>query len=436
MVLGDSLMADGKKENKAFEYERLLFWLKPIGKLEMLWEKHHRLIVRLLVVFMLGYLLYQGISFRYKVYQYHLTKKSPSPDLDGFVVLAKSNAKFFMGWREPGCPLVLRFVNKFVGDYEKAWRLICFWSSALLFLGACYYAYAFFGPFEALVVAFFWYRNDFIIRLSGQGYREDLVSLFLLLSWIVLLRRRWVLFVVLTIFGSYLRMTNLTMAILGFLILVFFGYIRIPFPLKGEGGLWKKIRTPCLYIGILFLAVLPLLLYYKVKWGGFSYPQKLIIYDGYYFYTTKNWFVDVSGNFYNYQRVPPRDFSYWQFFSSFGDFLTKMGTSFRMIFWDRFTILFFANFLALRWVYIMGALLAFSNEKMRPHVLIAIMYSFSFLTMAWIPDYVHYRFFCLFHVFTFLFVGYFLKQAAQVTLPGVFHPGTGNKDNSTKKSKK
>lgn len=424
-------MSSGKKEKKAFEYERLFFWLKPIEKAEIFWAKHHRLIMRILVVVILGYLLYRGIAYRHKAYKYHLTKKTQSPDLAGFVSLAKSDARFFMGWREPGCPLVLRFVNKFVGDYEKAWRLIGFWSSVFLFLGACYYAYAFFGPFEAMVVAFFWYRNELIIRLSGQGYREDLVSVFLLVSWILLLKRRWALFVVFTIVGSYMRITNLTMSILSFLILVLFGYIRIPFPLKGEEGLWKRIRRPCLYIGILLLAVLPLLIYYKIKWGSFFYPQKLILYDGYIYYKTNNWFVNVSGgSFFNYNHVPPKDFSYWQCFTSFGDFLSKMGNSVYAVFWGKFTSGFFGNFLSLRWIYMAGALLAFLNKKTRPHFLIAFVYSFSFIPLSWISDLIQYRFFCVFHVFTFLFIGYFLRQAAQVTLPGAFRSVMGNEENS------
>jgi hypothetical protein len=140
--------------------------------------------------------------------------------------------------------------------------------------------------------------------------------------------------------------------------------------------------------------------------------------------------VDVSGNFFNHQRVPPRDFSYWQFFTSFGDFLSKMGTSFNLIFWDKFTLWFYKGFVSLRWIYLSGAFLAFWNKKMRPHVLIAAVYSFSFLTMAWIPDYVHYRFFCLFHVFSFLFIGYFIKIAARVTLPDFIWSGMGNEEDS------
>ena len=172
--------------------------------------------------------------------------------------------------------------------------------------------------------------------------------------------------------------------------------------------------------------MLPLLLYYKIKWGSFFYPQRLILYDGYYYYTTKNWFVDVTGNFFNYNRLPPGDFSYLQFFTSFGDFLSKMGNSIKNIYWDKFTSCFFGNFLSLRWLYIAGALLAFLDRKTSSHVLIAFVYSFSFLSVAWIPDLIHYRFFCLLHVFTFLFIGYFIKQATKVTLPGVFRSPVGD----------
>lgn len=382
-------------------------------------------------------LIGQGLQVRHQSYSRHMADHTPSADLAGFVSLAAGSepiresevarSRFFTGWREPGPIHLIRLVHRFVGDYEKSWRLITFWSSCLLYLGACTFAYHFFGPLEATIVAWMWGDRRLIVILSGSGYREDLVALFVLATWFFLLKRQWKCFVIVTIVGSYVRLGHLSTSFVGFGALVLAGYLQLARPPAWDRSLIQTLRKPAVYLAIILAGVSPLLLYYKITWGSFFYPLDLILYDCNYFLLNQTWTVPVTGGFYNSERLIPDGFSFWSSFSSPSDFVVKILAGCRYVYWTSVRYYFLSNDLVFSSLYLAGACMAIWNPRTRPHVVLGFAFGLQFVPIAWIDGVLQYRFFVILQVYTILLIGYALAEAARTTIPGVLRAPAKNR---------